>query len=128
MKKAITIIKDIFCATFYVLFGPESRSKERYKNMNGEKMKINVFYTGEYPNLCSGKLIIEINNKFYDFGKDSLSSGGCTYFTNGYEDSHIEIGEWKVRKWPKSFPEELKEETLKAINIQISYGCCGGCL
>lgn len=91
-------------------------------------MNIEINYDGKWPNLCSGKLVVTIDNIIYEFPDFCLYSGGRAYFSNGYRDEHIEKGQWSIDRWPKGFPEELKEEVLSAINGKISWGCCGGCL
>lgn len=90
--------------------------------------QILVEYDGEYPNLCHGKLKVTINGVIYNFPDYCLSSGGCAYFTDDYANDHIEEGPWEITEWPDNFPEEYKEATLKAVNTNIPYGCCGGCL
>lgn len=39
-------------------------------------MDIRIEYDGRWPNLCSGHLIIWIDDVKWDFGSHSLSSGG----------------------------------------------------
>ncbi len=94
-------------------------------------MSINIQYDGEYPNLCSGKLIVSIHSPsgtaVWPFPDHCLSPGGGVGFTDDY-DEILETGEWTVRYWPEGFPEDLKESTLSAINAQILWGHCGGCL
>lgn len=90
-------------------------------------MEINISYDGNYPNLCSGHLIVTIDGKEYDFGKHVLRSGG----SGDWETGEIEHGKWTFRdsiKFPKGFPMKLLNEVLEEINLQIPKGCCGGCL
>lgn len=95
-----------------------------------EKLDIKIQYDGIYPCLCMGHLIIWINGKEWDFGKDVLSSGGDIYYDEGLEDYEITTGEWRIYDdcWPVEFPENYKEPVLSAINEEIPYGCCGGCI
>lgn len=90
-------------------------------------MKIDIFYDGGYPCLCSGHLIVTIDGKKYDFGTHVLSSGGYTDWTTGY----VEKGDWefsRYTKFPEGFPMELKDKVLEEINRKIPKGCCGGCI
>ena len=83
-----------------------------------------VSYDGEWPNLCRGKLVLKIDWQLYD--KFELCSGGRCGFLNGYSESYIEKGPWKV-----DVPEEiehLKKEIEEVVNENIPEGCCGGCL
>ena len=90
-------------------------------------MNIGIEYDGAYPNLCSGKLVVTINGKRWEFPAHSLRSGGMVGFIrNGH--SHVEEGDWNVREWPEGFPEESKAGVLSKINEEIPHGCCGGCL
>lgn len=88
---------------------------------------IKIKYDGEYPNLCSGHLIVTIDGVEWDFGIYSLSSGGSVTFDDKGEENVTE-GKWEVSEWPKGFPEEQKQVVLDAINAQIEHGCCGGCV
>lgn len=91
-------------------------------------MNIQIEYDGSYPNLCRGWLIVTIDGVVYDFGEFCLESGGRTYFSDNYTNSHILHGEWTISNWPDNFPEELKDSVIEAINNKITHGCCGGCL
>jgi hypothetical protein len=86
-----------------------------------------VKYDGEYPNLCSGNLEIEIDGQNYKFPKYCLSSGGYASFSENWEEE-IGEGKWSINSYPEYFPEEFKEIVLRAINDHIEWGCCGGCL
>jgi hypothetical protein len=91
------------------------------------KNKIKIIYDGEYPNLCSGNLSVEIDNKIWEFPDRCLKSNGEVYFDQDWND-YITKGLWDITEWPKDFPEYLKKEVLDAINDNIPHGCCGGCV
>lgn len=97
-------------------------------------MKIKfVDYTGKWPNLCSGKLTLDIERRIITFGYETgcdfpkfWSSGGCCYFR---PEEVVEKGDWEVDK--DELPDELKEyseQIKKILNENIPKGCCGGCL
>ena len=86
-----------------------------------------IKYDGEYPNLCSGNLIVTVDGKEWLFPEYCLSSGGSVSFDENWMEE-ITGGRWKVSEWPEKFPEELKEDVLDEINDHISWGCCGGCV
>lgn len=90
------------------------------------KHNIEIKYDGQYPNLCSGHLIVIVDGTEYDFGKYCLYSGGSVSFDEEWNEQ-VTQGEWSV-DYPEDFPEELKEEVLIAINKEIPWGCCGGCV
>lgn len=88
---------------------------------------IEVEYDGCFPNLCSGTLIVTINGKRWEFPKYDLISGGSVTFDEGWSEN-VESGPWTVNKWPKGFPNKLKDQVIEAINDNIPWGCCGGCV
>ena len=88
---------------------------------------IKIDYDGEYPNLCSGHLIVYINNIKYNFPDYCLSSGGCVCRDDDW-NMWAESGPWNICDWPINFPEDLKDSTLDEINVTIPWGCCGGCI
>ena len=90
------------------------------------KKEIKVKYDGEYPNLCSGKLILVINGIEWDFG-NCLNSGGSVSFDKNWSEI-VTQGKWSITKYPKDFPKELEGAALDAINSNIEWGCCGGCV
>jgi hypothetical protein len=89
-------------------------------------MAIDIKYNGKFPNLCSGHLIVTIDEKEWDFGTHCLLSGGSA-FVNGSEEG-ITSGEWSIPDWPLDFPTKLKSLVLEEINRVIRHGCCGGCI
>lgn len=78
-----------------------------------------VSYNGRFPNLCSGELILKIDNKVVNLGH-CLVSGGCVWFEDWNE--HVESGAWLV-----DVPEEYAQYTEKIIK-NVPWGCCGGCV
>lgn len=88
---------------------------------------IKIDYDGEYPNLCSGNLIVTIDNIKYDFPNYCLSSGGHICRDDEW-NMWAEEGEWSITAWPVNFPEHLKDLVENEINYQIPHGCCGGCI
>ena len=87
-----------------------------------------VSYSGKYPNLCAGVLVLRVNGVEYTFPSRALDSGGSCGFSNNYRDSHINKGEWGIQEWPDNFPEELEREAIDVVNDNVDLGCCGGCL
>ena len=92
-----------------------------------EAINIEIQYDGKWPNLCSGKLVVITDDDLWEFPSYCLSSGGGVSFNEDWEES-VWSGPWTVNEWPKDFPEELKLPVTQAINEQIDWGCCGGCV
>lgn len=84
-------------------------------------------YDGSFPNLCSGKLIMELDGKDIEFPDHCLVSCGSVYFDDD-SNEHVESGEWYIDDFPNGFPKELEEEADKIVNENIELGCCGGCV
>ena len=83
-----------------------------------------VSYDGEYPNLCSGELVLKINGEERNLGR-CLVSGGCAGVDDNLDDFCI-TGEWSV-----DLPDYLKEyeaQITSIVNKNVRYGCCGGCI
>ena len=89
--------------------------------------EIVVEYDGDYPNLCSGNLVVFIYDERWEFPEYCLVSGGSVSFTEDW-DEIVTSGEWYISEWPVDFPEYLKEDVTKAVNEVIPEGCCGGCV
>ena len=94
-------------------------------------MNIVVKYDGEYPNLCSGNLIVIIDDKEWEFPDYCLSSGG--HICGGAHtdwDMWTTEGPWSIIDWPEGFPDDkyLKLNVIEAVNSSIRWGCCGGCI
>ena len=104
----------------------------RYGNIKPSRVKF-VSYTGEFPNLCSGVLTLEIDGVVYQFkpyGYDGVTSFQCFWSSGGgiTEDYDCYQGEWIIDY--ESLPEELRKYALeidRAFNENVTMGCCGGC-
>ena len=88
---------------------------------------IKIEYDGDYPNLCSGQLVVYIEDKQWVFPSHCLSSGGNVWFDDDWCE-HVESGEWCISEWPEEFPEDLKPLVEQLVNDEIPFGCCGGCV
>lgn len=101
---------------------------------NSDKHVKFISYSGEYPCLCMGSLVLEIDGKEWRFGNREKnysfwSSGGRCGFTNGYRNSRVETDEWEIEE--EDLPEELRkyvDEIDEVFNENVRWGCCGGCL
>lgn len=101
-----------------------------------------VSYTGEYPNLCSGVLTLNIDGTEVKFGWDYQRPKECTnYYTpfwhsggdwgfyNDWSESYVSHHEWIVDK--DELPAKYKKyinEIAEVFNANVPHGCCGGCL
>lgn len=90
-----------------------------------------VSYDGEYPNLCSGTLILKVEGVNVEMPKYCLRSCGRVWFekVEGGLDEHVESGAWKIDSyWMPEFLKPFTEEMEAVINANIPQGCCGGCV
>lgn len=96
--------------------------------MEVQQMLKFISYSGKWPALCVGTVVVKKDGKQYELD-NILSSGGCCGFNNDFTESYVETGRWKI--WKACLPEELQddyEELLDLVNDNIEHGCCGGCL
>lgn len=124
------------------------------KNTGKERVKF-ISYTGEYPNLCSGVLTLEIDGVEYKFGHDYRNyhvdengnwrytdedpnnpnfnsfwtSGGSVTGSGPDWEFEVSHDEWEidVDELPEQFW-DVANEINTVINENIPYGCCGGCI
>ncbi len=94
-----------------------------------------VSYDGEYPNLCSGTLVLEIDGveykfRYWDYDNKTIfppfwCSGGGIY----PDYSGAFAGEWEIdiRDIPEQF-RKYATEIDDVFNSNVRYGCCGGCI
>lgn len=83
-----------------------------------------VSYTGKYPCLCHGVLILKIDGKLYKF-ENILISGGSTDWLS----STVTTGKWEIKE--EKLPEEIRpflKQIADVVNANVEHGCCGGCL
>jgi hypothetical protein len=87
---------------------------------------IKIKYDGRYPTLCFGHLEVWIDDTYYDFGYNSLISGGDVLYDNGeYWET---TGPWSISQYPENFPANKVSKLLQVINDELPWGCCGGCI
>jgi hypothetical protein len=84
-----------------------------------------VSYNGRYPNLCSGTLVLKINNKVVQFPDYCMRSGGGVWFDSGW-DEHVDSGLWTVEV-PDKY-KQYEDEINAVVNRNVEQGCCGGCV
>lgn len=90
-----------------------------------------VSYSGRYPNLCHGVLKLRINKKLVSLENILTSGGQCGIDSKTWE-SHVTQAPWRIldRDWGKvpDWVKPYKDDILHAVNKNIPYGCCGGCI
>ena len=86
-----------------------------------------VSYDGEYPNLCRGNLVMELDGKQITFPEYCLSSGGYVRFDENWS-ADVGLGPWTITRFPAGFPVDLKEYATWLVNQNVRQGCCGGCI
>ena len=86
-----------------------------------------VSYDGEYPNLCSGDLVLNVAGERVS-ADHCLTSGGGLVFEDGREDTTC--GPWFVNfdRFPIEFTEEEQRAITDIVNHEVRHGCCGGCI
>ena len=83
-----------------------------------------ISYDGEYPNLCSGTLVLEVDGKKHELSH-ALCSGGSVRFDENW-NANVTYGSWSV-----DLPEDLepyRQEIEELVNSEVEQGCCGGCI
>lgn len=90
-------------------------------------MNIKIDYNGAWPNLCSGDLVVTIDDVIWKFPSGCLISGGSVTFDENWSEI-VTDGDWIIDAWPDNFPQKLRGAVLIAVNEQIPHGCCGGCV
>ena len=127
--------------------------KNKKERETTSKVKF-VSYTGEYPNLCSGVLTLEIDGVQYKFGHNFMehhydkdgngyyadedpmnpnfnafwSSGGCVTHDDDW-NFEVDTDEWAidVNELPEQF-RDVAAEIDEVFNENVDWGCCGGCV
>ena len=104
-------------------------------------MKIEfVSYSGTYPCLCHGRLVVKVDGKEISFesgGADAdypafWASGGSTGFIDLVDwEPIVTEGEWQLKACGKSYPKKIRDllpKLLDVMNENVRPGCCGGCI
>ena len=84
-----------------------------------------VSYNGEYPNLCSGTLVVKIDGVEHSM-KYVLCSGGRTCWTG--EEDEVITGDWELDLYDYPELQPYEQEITALVNANVRKGCCGGCL
>lgn len=104
-----------------------------------------VEYTGSFPNLCSGLLTLEIDEKKYTFGYEYTRDGKCIegdfprFWCSGgrisIDPEEIYHDPWRLGyyadssyKIDKYFGNGATNQFLEVMNNNVNWGCCGGCI
>lgn len=98
------------------------------ENVKNTEVKF-ISFDGKFPNLCAGKLTIEVAGVEFVLPSHTFESGGSVTFDDDWEAT-ISEGPWKISDYAE-FPEELKHfkgKILELVNENVEHGCCGGCV
>lgn len=86
-----------------------------------------ISYSGKYPNLCSGELMLEIEGEIYTFGNHHSNYPLCFWESGGVCGGAG--GEWIIDY--NKIPSEFRKYAVVIdylFNANVVQGCCGGCL
>jgi hypothetical protein len=102
-----------------------------------------VSYSGRFPNLCDGVLVLKIDGKEYNFGHNYDNYDCLTHKFKGEGDNYDKFwisgggldedycayqGKWKIMV--NHIPEQFRKyafEIDRVFNDNVDHGCCGGC-
>ncbi|MBR2862968.1 MAG: hypothetical protein IKB97_05365 [Bacteroidaceae bacterium] len=82
-----------------------------------------ISYDGEYPNLCSGTLVLEVDGVVRS-AQRVLVSTGCI----NWEDDTVTQSDWALSTHAPQWMRDREEEVLAVVNANVPKGCCGGCI
>lgn len=85
-----------------------------------------VSYSGAFPNLCAGELILNIDGKDVKFPPHSIDPGG--YIGGSIPDLYAVSGDWTINLYDYPELEPMRVEIESCINENVPHGCCGGCV
>lgn len=90
-----------------------------------------ISYSGNYPNLCTGTLSLEIDGIQYKFGSNDYDNKTSfpQFWRSGGSGYPYTKGEWEIDF--TEIPEQFKQYALEideVFNENVEYGCCGGCI
>ncbi len=103
--------------------------RKQTKSKYSTEPEITLRYDGEWPNLCSGHLVVTVDGTDWDFGKHVLHSGGSVTFDDKWSET-VTKGDWDIMedRFPEAFPREWRQLVVDEVNRSIPHGCCGGCV
>ena len=93
-----------------------------------------ISYSGKYPCLCMGKLMLKIDGEEVKFG-NKYSYKDVDYPTfwhsgGGLDNNYCAYsGEWEIDV--EELPEQYRKyatEIDDVFNENVEHGCCGGCI
>lgn len=104
-----------------------------------------ISYNGVYPNLCSGTLVVKIDDKEVSFGRTTKflnceevanypsfwCSGGSVSFDKNWNEHVNSHCDWEMIGYEKDYPPEIWKilpDILNVMNENVEGGCCGGCI
>lgn len=88
-----------------------------------------VSYDGQWPNLCSGELVLLIDGQTIECG-DCLCSGGWVNHDEEYEFT-VTSGDWSIdfdAVQHLNLTDDEKNLITDLVNENVPQGCCGGCI
>jgi len=88
-----------------------------------------VSYDGEWPNLCSGELVLLIDGNMVSCGR-CLSSGGNVTHDEEWNFT-VTSGDWDVDFddfQHLNLTDNEKRLITALVNENVPQGCCGGCI
>lgn len=83
-------------------------------------------YTGHWPNLCRGRLVLVVDGKGV-VANCRLISGGSGYINKKHE-AKITYGPWDVEFGDGFFTPQEQAYIKYLVNANVRQGCCGGCI
>lgn len=92
-----------------------------------------ISYSGKYPYLCIGKLVLKIDGEEVKFGnKYSYKDVDYPAFWHsggGLDNNYCAYsGEWEIDV--EELPEQYRKYAIEiddVFNTNVEHGCCGGC-
>lgn len=103
-------------------------------NGSEEKHVSFVSYSGDYPNLCTGLLVLLVDGVEYKFNPYIVKPTGG-YYPSFWSSGGGLDGDYCPYQAPwnidvSDLPEEIRKYALEIdeiFNANVPHGCCGGC-
>lgn len=84
-----------------------------------------VSYSGKYPCLCCGELLVRVDGEERKVDCSMISGGSI--WINGADDGTTE-GPWSIRFLDDFFTAKEQARIVELVNENVEHGCCGGCI